>query len=63
MKTLDSTGPCIDPLDTPPVTGLQQDFVPLVTALWARPPGQISDHLTVHLSDPYFISYVCFKPK
>jgi len=36
------TGPSIDPWGTPPVTGLQQAFVPLTTTLWAS--SQLTSH-------------------
>lgn len=35
LKTmLRMTGPCIDPWDTPLVTGVQLDFKPLITTVW-----------------------------
>ncbi|GAB0181629.1 hypothetical protein GRJ2_000628200 [Grus japonensis] len=53
MKILNRTGPSIDPWTTPLVTGLQLDFVPLITTLWAWPFSRFSIHLIVCLSSPY----------
>ena len=36
MRVLNSTGPNIDPWDTPLITGVQPGFVPLITTIWAR---------------------------
>lgn len=46
------TGPRIDPWATPLVTGLQVDFVPLITILWAHQFTQFCSWLTVHVSSP-----------
>ncbi|KAK4807192.1 hypothetical protein QYF61_024312 [Mycteria americana] len=46
-----------DPRDTLLVTGLQLDFVPLITTLWAQPFSQFSVHLTVCSSSPYINSF------
>jgi len=47
MKMLNRTGPGIDPWGTPLVTGLQPDFMLLITMLWAQPFSQFSVHLAV----------------
>jgi len=46
---LNRTGPSIDPWGTPLVTGLQLDFMLLITSLRARP----FSHFLVHLIDAY----------
>ena len=43
MEMLSRTGPSIDPWGTLVVTGLQLDFVPLITTLWAWPFRQFSN--------------------
>ncbi|KAK4831590.1 hypothetical protein QYF61_018350 [Mycteria americana] len=54
MKMLNRMRPNIDPWATPLVTGLQLDFMPLTTTLWAWPFSQFSVHLTIASSSPYF---------
>ena len=56
MKMLNRIGPSIKPWGTPQVTGLQWDFVPLITTLWTRLFSHFSVHLTVCSISPYFIS-------
>ena len=46
---LNHTWPSINPRDPPLVTGLQLDFLQLITTLWAQQFSQISSHFTVHL--------------
>ena len=57
MKRLSSIGPINDPWDAQLVTGLQLDFVPLITTIWAWQFIQFSSHLVLYLSSLYFISF------
>ena len=41
----------------PLVTGLQLDFMPLISTLWAQPFIQFSVHLAIYLASPYSISF------
>lgn len=56
MNMFSSIGPSTYPWSTPLVNILQEDFVLLITTLSAWQFSQFSHHLTVHLSNPYFIS-------
>jgi len=56
IKRLSNTGPSIDAWGTPIVTDLQLDFVLLITTLRACQFRQLSVHLTIHFTSPYFIS-------
>ena len=47
MKVLNRTGPSIYSWGPLLVTGLQLDFVPLITTLWAWPFSQFSIHVSV----------------
>lgn len=42
---------------TPLDTGLQLDFGPLITSLWAQPFSPFAVHLTPHLHNKYFVSF------
>ena len=53
MKMSDSTSPSIDPWL---VTGLQLDFMVLITICYVWQFSQFSVHLAVHLTSPYLIS-------
>ncbi|PKU29846.1 rna-directed dna polymerase from mobile element jockey-like [Limosa lapponica baueri] len=57
-KTLNSISLSIRPCGTPLVTGLQLDFVQLITTLWSQLFSQFSIHLTVHLSNPNDLTFV-----
>lgn len=46
MKTLNRTRPSVDPWGAALVTGLQLDFVPLITTLWAQLFSQFLNHLS-----------------
>lgn len=48
MKVLNSVGPSINPSGILPVSGLQPDFVSLITTFWAWLFSQFSVHLTAH---------------
>jgi len=48
MKMLNRIAPCTDPWGTLLASGLQLDFVPLFTTLWAWLLSQFSVHLTAH---------------
>ena len=56
LTKIHGTGPSIDIWGTPLMPGLQLDFGPLTTALWAPQFIQCSTHLTIHLSSWYFTS-------
>lgn len=51
MKMLNSTGPSVDPLVAPLVTGLQASCA---MTLWAWP--QVLIHLMAYLPNPYSVS-------
>jgi len=53
---LNRTGPGIEPCGATLVTGLQLDFVPLMTTLPAQQFSRFAVTLTVHSSGVYFIS-------
>ena len=55
MKMLNSSGPSIKPWGTLLVTGIQLDLVLWITELWAWQFSHFPVHLTVHLSNLYFI--------
>lgn len=55
LKMLNIIGPSIDLLGTPLVTGIQGDFMLLITSLWAQQFSRFLIHLTVYLSSLYFI--------
>lgn len=57
MKTLTETGPHPDHWGTPQTLGLQVDSAPLITTLRALPFTQFSIHLTLHSSNPHFLSF------
>ncbi|KAK1197403.1 TENS3 protein, partial [Pygoscelis papua] len=56
MKVWNSIGPSISSWGIMLVTCLLVDLVQLITSLWAQPFSQFSIHLTVHLSNPCFVS-------
>lgn len=56
-KVLNRSGLSIDPWDKPLGTGLQLDFVPLISPLWAQPFSQFSVYFKVCSFSLYFISF------
>jgi len=54
MKMLNGIGPSVDPWSTLLITGLQLDFMPLITVPWAQPFRQFSIRLAVCSPSPCF---------
>lgn len=53
MKILNNISLSIEPWGTPLASGVQLDFMPLITTLWAQQFCQFSVHLATHLPSPY----------
>lgn len=56
MLQLNRIGPGVEPWHTPLMTGLQLDFMRLITTLWALQLSRFSIHLTAHWFTLYFTS-------
>lgn len=62
MSMLNRTGPRTSPLGTLLVTGLQLDFVPLITTLWVQSFSTFSVQLKLSDLTLFYLGYIFLAP-